>query len=436
MNLNFYEENKSLYFKNNNNFPNKIIKTKKNHIFKKIILVFFFFENIILLIYFLLYKIFFAKKGDSISEKSNAIKILPREEALDSGLPFIKKCIDGILIDNKKYEKVTNPKISAVIPCYNCGKYIKSSVLSIQNQNMKDIEIIIVNDKSNEETVNILNELKKEEPRLEVYHNEKNMKLFYTRTFGVLQARGEYIVTLDADDMFLDSDVFDNLYQAAEDGNFDIISYRIFEAYDYIDRSKIEEHFLNYKEHNLKVYQPELSCYAISSNGKLKYNDINIWGKLFRTSVYKSAINLLGIDEYSKPLMWGEDTIMLYVITNMASSYKYIRKYCYFHYIRKASSSTGLQHNDKIYGDLFKINLELDLTKKDCYNIPAIFLLKNAKFFKRADNNLSLSSLRKVVQKIVHSQNIDNKYKIEVDNTFKDYLFGVNNNPINDSKVN
>ena len=43
------------------------------------------------------------------------IKLLEREKALDSGLPFIKKCIDNILIDNKTYEKVENPKISLVI---------------------------------------------------------------------------------------------------------------------------------------------------------------------------------------------------------------------------------------------------------------------------------------------------------------------------------
>ena len=118
-----------------------------------------------------------------------------------------------------------------------------------------------------------------------------------------------------------------------------MISYRIFEAQDYSDRKKIDEHMHNYKKHNLKIYQPELSCYVISTNGKISFNDINIWGKLFRTSVYKSAINLIGIEEYSKPLIWGEDTIMLYIISNVASSYKYIRKYCLFHCIRKVSIS-------------------------------------------------------------------------------------------------
>ena len=164
------------------------------------------------------------KTKNSIKE----IKILSRDEALDSGLPFIKKCLDGKLTKRIKLKDILNPKITAVIPCYNCFKYIKRAVRSIQNQDMDDIEIIIQNDNSNEETLNLLDKLKKEDSRIEVYNNKKNMNLFYTRSIGVLKARGKYVVTLDADDLFLDSDVFDTLYMAAVDGDFDIISYRVF----------------------------------------------------------------------------------------------------------------------------------------------------------------------------------------------------------------
>ena len=68
------------------------------------------------------------------------------------------------------------------------------------------------------------------------------MKLLYTRSLDVLKSGGKYVVTLDADDMFLDSDVFDVLYTEAEDVNFDIISYRIFEKNDYYERNEIKEH--------------------------------------------------------------------------------------------------------------------------------------------------------------------------------------------------
>ena len=355
------------------------------------------------------------------------VKLLERDQALDSGLPFLKKCIDNILIDNKTYEKVDNPKISVVIPCYNCEPYIRMALRSVQNQDMKDIEIIIVDDKSNNETVNLLNELKKEEPRLEVYHNKNNMKILYSRCFGVLQAKGKYVITLDQDDMFFDSDVFDSLFVTAEIGNYDILSYRSFVGFDYYDRSRIKESCFNYKENNLTIYQPELSCYVISTKGEPQENEIYIWDKLFRTSVYQSAINLLGEKEYSKPLTWNEDIIMDFIISNVATSYRFLRKYGYFHRVGRASAGTGTPHDVIIYADLFKLNIYLDFAKKDCYNTPALYLLKNAGYIKRVNNDEGKQFLRTVLLKIINSQHISDKNKIEVENNFKDYLPEVNN---------
>ena len=355
------------------------------------------------------------------------IKLLEREKALDSGLPFIKKCIDNILIDNKTYEKVENPKISVVIPCYNCASDIRKALRSVQNQDMKDIEIIIVDDKSNNETVNLLNELKKEEPRLEVYHNEKNMKILYSRSFGVLQAKGKYVITLDQDDMFFDSDVFDSLYITSEIGNYDILAYRTFMGYNYYDRNRIKESCLNYKENNLTIYQPELSCYVISTDGEPKENEIYIWEKFLRTSVYQSAINLLGEKEYSKPLSWNEDIIMDFIISNVATSYRFIRKYCYFHLVGRTSSTTRARQYDIIYADLFKLNIYLDFAKKDCYNIPALFILKNAQYIKKVRNDSVINFLKAILLKIINSQHISDKNKIYVKNNFTGYLNDANN---------
>ena len=356
------------------------------------------------------------------------IKILHREEALDSGLLFVTKCFEGILINNQPFkEKIKNPLISVVIPCYNCGEYIKSAVRSIQNQDMKDIEIIIVNDFSNDETTKAINELKSEDARIELINNPQSMKSFYTRNIGVLKARGKYLITLDSDDVFLDSDVFDALYLTAEEGNFDIISHRIFEAFDRSDRNKIKEHMYNNKPNNLTIFQPELSCYVISRKGNIKGNDINIWGKMFRTSVYKSAVNILGEEKLQSFLMWEEDAIMLYVISNVASSYKYFRKYCLFHNIHKVSSTTKLNHDDKVFGRLLKLEFELDLTKKECYNIPALNLIENQKKYININNNRSIYYLKKVIKKIMYSDKIDDKYKNVIKNMYKDYL-PINNN--------
>ena len=349
----------------------------------------------------------------------NPIKILPREEALDRGLPFVKKCLDGILM--KKIDikgRILNPKISVVIPCYNCKKYIKSALRSVQNQNMADIEIIIQNDGSKIETVNYLNELKKEDPRIEIYNNEKNMKLFYTRSSGVLKARGEYLITLDSDDFFLDADVFDTLYMAAEDGNFDIIAFRVFMGPENLRRDQISDNRYNFKEHNLKIYQPELSCYMLLD----KLNDLNIWGKLYRTYVYKSAVNILGKERISLPIEWEEDRIMLITIMNIASSYKFIGKYGYYYRGHGGSTSNRLKENTKIYSTLFKVDIDLDFAKKECANYPAKYLIRKHKYFKKAKDNKSKFYLRKVIRKALYSDRINDTYKNEIKNLYGNYL--------------
>ena len=77
---------------------------------------------------------------------------------LKSNIPsllFIDKCYKGILTDKNTSFSYQHPKISAIIPVYNAEKYIHYSLRSIQNQKMKDIEIIIVDDKSNDKTIEI-----------------------------------------------------------------------------------------------------------------------------------------------------------------------------------------------------------------------------------------------------------------------------------------
>ena len=411
------------------------IQTKKNiksnNNISKFLLLIFILENIFLLIYFVI-QIFLHYQRHIYKRK---IKILNREEALDSGLPFVKKCFEGILINKNIYkEKIKNPLISVVIPCYNCGVYIKSAVRSIQNQDMKDIEIIISSDNSNDKTLKVLNALKKEDARIEIINNPKRMNTLYTRSMGVLKARGKYLITLDSDDLFLDHDVFDDLYIAAEDGNFDIISHRIFEAYNKLNRNHIKEHVFNNKPNDLTIFQPELSCYAISTNGDTTTNDVNIWGKLFRTSIYKSAINILGEEKLTRYIIHEEDTAMIYLITNVASSYKFIRKYCLFHNIHKISTSSQLSHDEKAYGRLFTIELELDFAKKECYNIPVLNLIKFQKRFDFSKEQRNIFYLKKIVKKIMFSEKIDDKYKTEIKSLYSDYLKD-NNNIDNNNKI-
>ena len=99
-----------------------------------------------------------------------------------------------------KYMKVD---ISFVIPAYNCEKYLKECVESIINQNVDSYEILIINDGSTDNTLNVAKELMEKYSNVVKIHCQKNKGAAAARNVGLDAALGKYIVFIDSDDMLL-----------------------------------------------------------------------------------------------------------------------------------------------------------------------------------------------------------------------------------------
>ena len=97
---------------------------------------------------------------------------------------------------------------------YNRAQYIEKILLSIQNQNLKDIEIIFIDDVSKDNSTEIIEKFMEEDDRIVLLKNKKNGGIFYTRFVGLVFSRGDYIVFADSDDFFL-PDIFENAYKVA-----------------------------------------------------------------------------------------------------------------------------------------------------------------------------------------------------------------------------
>ena len=143
---------------------------------------------------------------------------------------------------------------------------VNIAVKSIQNQNMLDIEIILVNDFSTDNTSFSLEKLEKEDPRIKVIKNKKNMGILYSRSIGALSAKGKYIFSLDNDDMFLDKDVFKTISDRAGKGNFGIIEFRpifILKSKEpFFKRRRIDRNLNPYGD-NLVLFQPKLGAFPL-----------------------------------------------------------------------------------------------------------------------------------------------------------------------------
>lgn len=133
--------------------------------------------------------------------------------------------LDTILLSkcssiNEEVKKDEFPiKVSIIIPAYNSAEYIERSVGHALNQTLKEIEVIVVDDKSTDNTLEILKKFEKDE-RLKVVPLSKNQGASVTRNTGMELAQGEFIGFVDSDD-YVDYEFFENLYNASK--NKDVV---------------------------------------------------------------------------------------------------------------------------------------------------------------------------------------------------------------------
>jgi len=360
-----------------------------------------------------------------ISNKSNfniskKYKILSSEEALKIGMNFMEICKAGALINNKKFIETSNPKISVVIPTYNAEKTINSTLRSIQNQNMIDIEIIIVNDFSTDNSVQIIKEMQKEDPRIKIIHNSKNMGMLYSRSIGVLNSKGKFVTSIDSDDFYSNSDIFDIIYGETENEYYDIISFKAFANLG--GRFKEFENTVKTDKSKPIVLQPELGIFSTNINMPLYKNNILIWGKLIKTKIYQEAINTMGKERYSYYINWAEDTSMFFVICQIAQSYKFIDVFGMFHIFYSESASSILSKNGLVFGHIFLSDILFDFSRNK-YKNSAVYMLKDLRkreFFSLSDEK-NKNYLRLVIQKIMNCQYIEEQYKNEIREYYKGF---------------
>lgn len=93
-----------------------------------------------------------------------------------------------------------NPKFSIIIPTYNRAKLIEKTINTILSQNLKDFEIIIVDDGSTDNTNEIIENAYKNEPKV-TYYKKENAERAAARNFGTQKAKGEYVLWFDSDDI-------------------------------------------------------------------------------------------------------------------------------------------------------------------------------------------------------------------------------------------
>jgi len=273
----------------------------------------------------------FIFKFNSIYECNNELK---KEMTFMAKIKLLIFCLIIFYICNeekkisKELTKNNSPKISIFLPIYNKGNYLQRSIGSLQSQTLKEIEIISVNDFSTDNSLDILKEMAKKDPRINIVNNEKNRGLLFSRGMGILNSKGEYIMCLDPDDQLPGRYILKFLYNKAKILNVDIIIFKLLK----MPRS---EKFNNTFSSNKIVKQPEL-FYNAFDKGRCLYDCI-ITNKLVKNKLFKDAFKIFERYIYGDTWNYHEDNIWSILMHKYAKSSLYLNRIGYIYYSNKDS---------------------------------------------------------------------------------------------------
>ena len=220
-------------------------------------------------------------------------------------------------------DKVISDKlISIIVPVYNVEKYLKKCVYSILNQSYKNLEVILVNDGSTDNSGKICDELSREDSRIKVYHKD-NGGLSDARNYGVAKANGEYVGFVDSDD-YIDQYMYENLYKAIRKYNTQIAECGITRVYK---NNKLRPH-----------YDGEEYSLVVDREGYLKEYLEN--RKVYGAAVCKLlSIDLANVLKFPDGKVY-EDVFYTLELLKKVDKYTLISGNYYYYYIRGNSITT------------------------------------------------------------------------------------------------
>ena len=238
---------------------------------------------------------------------------------------------NNILMNKEIYEKNKNPDISIIVLMYNQANCIHKCLRSIQNQSLKNIEIIIIDDCSIDNSIEIIEEYKKTDKRIILIKHDSNDGKIKSRSEGIRKARGNYITFIDGDDAFIHKDILLNSLNIANTADLDTTEFKI----SLHNKQKFINNLNNYRGINEKIfYQPELKKIFLRTEEKDQIRGIvnrNICGKLIKRFLLIKVLDNIGKKFTEDYINNYEDTLMVVYLLKFAKSYYLMKEKGYYY---------------------------------------------------------------------------------------------------------
>lgn len=225
------------------------------------------------------------------------------------------------------------PKVSIVVPVYNTKKYLEKCLDSLVYQTLDDIEIIVVNDGSPDESQKIIDRYVQAYPNKVQAYVKENGGLSDARNFGISKCNGEYIGFVDSDD-YVNLDMYQNMYNKAKEQDFDMVVCDIRYVYENVSKevsSQVDE--------------------DINDLDKIKAQMVNIypaaWNKIYKKKLFENGVLF-------KKGVWYEDVEFLYRLFPYIKSIGTIKK-TFVNYVQRDGAITRT-FDERVYNYIDNFN--------------------------------------------------------------------------------
>ena len=340
---------------------------------------------------------------------------------------------ENILFDKIKYRKSESPDVSIILTVSNQAHCIHKAMRSIQNQSLKNIEIIVSVDCSKDNSTEVIKKYMEEDERIVLIEHDTKDGIMKTRGDGFKIAKGKYITAVDGDDALIQKDILNNSFHIAQIGDLDIV-----EFVGALFSKNINKGLVHYHKGKGIIGQPEL---------RTKFFDVrenqddwrpiicrSIWAKLIKNSVFQKVLEQVGSKYMDSFMNNYEDTILTVTLYQIAQSYYMFRELGYY-YSRDERSGRYPDVPEKTCIIKQKIDYDLDALqflnylydnmadneierKTLCHEVISINAYDFSNFGKRLNKNFDM--LYRVLDGIVDSQFLSEMEKEKIRNITKE----------------
>ena len=209
------------------------------------------------------------------------------------------------------------PKVSVIVPIYNVEKYLEKCINSLLSQTLEDIQIILVNDGSKDNSGNIAKEYEKNNKNRIIYVEKENGGLSDARNYGLKYATGDFVAFLDSDD-YIEKNAYEEMYNKAIEENADYVECDF--IWEFPNKIRVD------KQYPYKNKKEMLSFVRVVA-----------WNKLIKRQLITDN-NL----EFPKGLRY-EDVEFTYKLIPFVNKFAYVDK-PFIHYVQREGSIANVQN--------------------------------------------------------------------------------------------